>query len=152
MAIDRQQLKEHEIEHHTDLILSQFSDSVIENVNVWLNVLDNDSRIVYWNATAERLSGYKRDEVLGVFSVLGKAGRHFSAMPLSPGDVVRTQTGGGGDFGPCWERDPNMVLEDVIDGYVSHRGAELDYGVVLRKDLSIDEAATATRRKHMQEV
>ncbi len=75
----------------------------------------------------------------------------INAMPLSPGDVVRTQTGGGGGFGPCWERDPNMVLEDVIDGYVTCSGAQRDYGVVVREDLSIDEAATTARRKQMQE-
>ncbi len=46
-------------------IQSQFSNSIIENINVWLNVYDRDLNIVLWNATAEKLSGYSREEVLG---------------------------------------------------------------------------------------
>ena len=44
---------------------SQFSSSIIENVNVWLNILDNQLNVVLWNTTAEQLSGYSREEVLG---------------------------------------------------------------------------------------
>lgn len=43
----------------------KISSNIIENVNVWLNVLDQQLNIVFWNSTAERLSGYLRDEVLG---------------------------------------------------------------------------------------
>ncbi|NOZ71240.1 MAG: GAF domain-containing protein [Chloroflexi bacterium] len=46
-------------------IQSQFSSSIIENINVWLNVFDRDLNIVLWNATAEKLSGYSRRDVLG---------------------------------------------------------------------------------------
>ncbi len=46
-------------------IRNLFSDSIIENVNVWLNVHDNDLNIIHWNKVAEEISGYSRDEVLG---------------------------------------------------------------------------------------
>jgi len=46
-------------------IQNQFSNSIIENINGWLNVFDRDLNIVLWNATAEKLSGYSREEVLG---------------------------------------------------------------------------------------
>ncbi|MFW5943108.1 MAG: PAS domain S-box protein [bacterium] len=46
-------------------IREQFSHSIIENVNVWLNVLDLNMNIAMWNATAEKISGYTREEVLG---------------------------------------------------------------------------------------
>ncbi|MCG8352514.1 MAG: PAS domain S-box protein [Chloroflexales bacterium] len=46
-------------------IRDMFSDSIIENVNVWLNVHDNDLNIIYWNKVAEEISGYSRAEVLG---------------------------------------------------------------------------------------
>ena len=72
-----------------------------------------------------------------------------NAHPLADGDVVRTQTGGGGGFGLPWERDPELVREDVLDRYVTRVGAERDYGVVLRDDLTIDRQATATRRASM---
>ena len=42
-----------------------FSTSIIENVNVWLNVYDKDLNIVLWNTVAENISGYAREEVLG---------------------------------------------------------------------------------------
>ena len=45
--------------------LSRFSDSIIENVNVWLNVLDTQLNIVVWNHVAEAISGYSREEVIG---------------------------------------------------------------------------------------
>jgi N-methylhydantoinase B len=59
-------------------------------------------------------------------------------------------TGGGGGYGNAWERDPHLVREDVIDGYVTREGAKRDYGVVLKEDLSIDKKATQKRRKAMQ--
>jgi len=47
------------------LRLNQFRNSVIEDANMWLNVLDKDSNVVIWNKAAEEISGYKRNEVLG---------------------------------------------------------------------------------------
>jgi N-methylhydantoinase B len=70
-----------------------------------------------------------------------------NALPLARGDVVRVQTGGGGGYGHPRERDPERVRRDVLDGYVSREAAAADYGVVLRPDLSIDEEATAVRRR-----
>ena len=43
------------------------------------------------------------------------------------------------------------VREDVLDGYVTRQGAAYDYGVVLRDDLSLDEAATAKHRAALQQ-
>lgn len=45
--------------------LGPYSDSIVENVNVWLNVLDTELNIVLWNKMAEAISGYSREEVLG---------------------------------------------------------------------------------------
>jgi N-methylhydantoinase B len=57
-----------------------------------------------------------------------------NALPLEPGDVVELRTGGGGGFGDPTERNPERVLTDVRDGYVSPEAAERDYGVVLDRD------------------
>ena len=45
--------------------LSQFLESIIDNADVWLNVLDQNSRVRTWNKAAEEISGYSRDEVVG---------------------------------------------------------------------------------------
>lgn len=54
-----------------------------------------------------------------------------NALPLPPGSTFRLETGGGGGFGEPLERDPALVREDVVDGYVTLEGAARDYGVVL---------------------
>ncbi|MGB8657169.1 MAG: PAS domain S-box protein [Candidatus Zixiibacteriota bacterium] len=45
--------------------LSQYLESVIDNANVWVDVLDEKANVVIWNKAAEEISGYSRDEVLG---------------------------------------------------------------------------------------
>jgi N-methylhydantoinase B len=55
----------------------------------------------------------------------------LTSMPLKAGDVVRLETAGGGGYGNPMERDPELVLEDVLNSYVSIGGAKNDYGVVI---------------------
>ncbi len=63
------------------------------------------------------------------------------------GDILRIETGGGGGSGHPFDREPERVLDDVINGFVSVRSAERDYGVVLRPDgQTVDTAATAKKR------
>lgn len=63
------------------------------------------------------------------------------------GTVVIQTSGGGGGWGDPFERDPALVLRDVIEGYVSVEAAERDYGVVLAPDgQRVDEEATRARR------
>lgn len=45
--------------------LNQFRESIIDNANIWLNVLDENANVVIWNRAAEKISGYTRDEVVG---------------------------------------------------------------------------------------
>jgi two-component system cell cycle sensor histidine kinase/response regulator CckA len=45
--------------------LTQFLDLVIDDANVWLNVVDNDGNVLVWNKAAEEITGYSRDEVIG---------------------------------------------------------------------------------------
>jgi len=72
-------------------------------------------------------------------------------VPISAGQKINYDYGGGGGWGDPLDRDPQAVLDDVLDEYVSVEGAERDYGVVLTGSLpdltlAIDEAATAARR------
>jgi N-methylhydantoinase B len=65
------------------------------------------------------------------------------------GDVVVIETGGGGGFGSPLERDPDLVLRDILDRYVTREGAERDYGVVIGDGFKIDSHATDARRKEL---
>jgi len=62
------------------------------------------------------------------------------------GDVVRVETGGGGGWGHPFDREPERVLADVQNGFVSRARAEEDYGVVLTRGIEVDAAATSKRR------
>ena len=68
-------------------------------------------------------------------------------MPIKKGTIITTKTGGGGGFDEPYKRDPNMVLDDVINGYVSIEGAKKDYGVIINDDLSINKSDTDKERK-----
>jgi N-methylhydantoinase B len=73
----------------------------------------------------------------------------INRKPIPNHTVVKTHTGGGGGYGLAVERDPALVREDVLEGYVTVEAAKAQYGVVLRDDLSVDEAATAAQRSRL---
>jgi N-methylhydantoinase B len=50
---------------------------------------------------------------------------------LLDGDIVIQKTAGGCGVGDPFTRDPESVLEDVQNGYVSIERAARDYGVVI---------------------
>ncbi|AKB86004.1 hypothetical protein MCMEM_1951 [Methanococcoides methylutens MM1] len=45
--------------------LTQFQQTVIENADIWLNVLNEKAEVVIWNNAAEKISGYSREEIIG---------------------------------------------------------------------------------------
>lgn len=69
-----------------------------------------------------------------------------NGLTVSEGTLITAYTGGGGGFGKALERDPQSVLEDVIDGYVSQDHAMQAYGVVITDQMTIDQAATEALR------
>lgn len=83
-------------------------------------------------------------------------GSVFSNYKIKSGDKFTRPTAGGGGYGDPMERDPEHVLNDVIDEYVSVKRAELDYGVVVKVndadmlDYEIDTAATEKARAHIR--
>jgi N-methylhydantoinase B len=73
----------------------------------------------------------------------------YADYPLRQGDVFRLDTPGGGGFGDPFKREPESVLADVREGYVSGGAAEKDYGVAVAETedgLTLDVAATARKR------
>ena len=58
-------------------------------------------------------------------------GLNAGGIPLGPGDVFRFANASGSGLGDPLERDPERVLADVREGYVSADTARTVYGVVL---------------------
>ena len=78
-------------------------------------------------------------------------GKH--KVEMQSGEAVWLRSAGGAGWGDPLTRDPLLVLEDVVDGYVSVDGANRDYGVIIRetpKGYVLDEVATAKRRQQPQ--
>ena len=79
-----------------------------------------------------------------------------SSWKTQPGAMFRYLTNGGGGWGNPLDREPERVLRDVRDGYVSVDAARNEYGVVVIGDpdldpegISVDADATAARRQKL---
>jgi N-methylhydantoinase B len=75
-----------------------------------------------------------------------------AGLLLDTGEQLVYDFGGGGGWGDPLDRDPQAVLDDVWDEYVSVEGARRDYGVVVTGSLEdmtlgLDGAATDAERK-----
>lgn len=90
----------------------------------------------------------------GTREVLGAA---FAHVRVKEGDAFSRPSGGGGGFGDPLDREPERVLDDVIDGYVSASRARKDYGVVIVETgdpytdfgFAVDPGATAQERERI---
>ncbi len=68
---------------------------------------------------------------------------------LQKGDIVSMRTSGGGGFGNPDDRDPQSVLSDVIQGYLTAARAAEAFGVVIH-DAAVDAVATSELRRKRQ--
>jgi len=90
--------------------------------------------------------GAEEERNLGMFA---------TNIALAKGDTIDFISNGGGGYGNSLEREPETVLEEVIDGFLTIEGARDAYGVVVEAvdpdvhDYRIDEAATLALRKEM---
>jgi N-methylhydantoinase B len=83
-------------------------------------------------------------------------------ITLAPRDRVQLNLPGGGGYGDPFQRPVEMVLDDVVSGYISLEAAEREYGVVvsylggqeqlvrLPRHYAIDFEATAALRSSRQ--
>jgi N-methylhydantoinase B len=74
----------------------------------------------------------------------------YADLPLRAGDHFLLETPGGGGFGAPARRDPELVLSDVRNGYVSRSAAAETYRVALTEldgQLSVDQPGTAALRE-----
>jgi N-methylhydantoinase B len=76
-------------------------------------------------------------------TALAPKGKH----DIAPDRTLILRLPGGGGYGPPHARPPEMVLEDVRNGFVSPAQAKCLYGVVIDlQTWTVDSTATAARR------
>ena len=79
----------------------------------------------------------------------------FSGLRVEPGDVVSYFSPSGGGYGDPLDRDPQLVLDDVLDDFISAEHAHEVYGVVLSASddgyaWALDREATERRRASLR--
>jgi N-methylhydantoinase B len=77
----------------------------------------------------------------------GRPIRPKGRQTVPPRDAIRLELPGGGGIGDPRTRDPQRVLDDVRDGFITAQDARRDYGVVVDADGRLDLAATERLRK-----
>ena len=81
------------------------------------------------------------------FLVNEKDGDPSGLTLCQTGDVIQFLSAGGGGYGDAFERDPEAVQQDLINGYISIEKAREDYGVVIdEQTLMVDSAKTEDLR------
>jgi N-methylhydantoinase B len=70
-------------------------------------------------------------------------------VPMKMGDVINHITSNGGGFGDPLERDPELVVHDVVANEITPEAATTLYGVVIAGD-AVDAEATERRREELR--
>ena len=87
------------------------------------------------------------------FLINDQRGNPYGLTQMKPGDRMIMDAAGGGGYGNPLERDPELVEEDVIQGYVSLEKAGEDYGVRIDpKTMKADLEATIQLREKMKKM
>ncbi len=73
-----------------------------------------------------------------------------SGVPLPAGTVLSHRTAGGGGYGDPKQREPELVLDDVLDEFITLDDARDSYGVIIEPNsMTIDRAATEAKREKL---
>ena len=96
------------------------------------------------NGAANNFTVIRDGEITPPSAVPGKV----SGFALRTGDIVREETAGGGGYGDPLKRDPQKVMADVAEGYLSVGEALNRYGVAISGD-AVDGPATEAKRAEL---
>ncbi|MBL8697035.1 MAG: hydantoinase B/oxoprolinase family protein [Alphaproteobacteria bacterium] len=72
---------------------------------------------------------------------------NIEQIVVDRGQTVTLLTPGAAGYGNPFERDPEAVRADVVQGFATREGARRDYGVAIDAALAIDTAATSRLRR-----
>lgn len=98
-----------------------------------------------WGVGGGRSGTCNRVELDGARDERPSVHGRIARLRLAKGQLIRLVTGTGGGLGNPLDRDPERVLEDARNGFISEEDAEGTYGVVIRHG-HLDEASTARIR------
>jgi N-methylhydantoinase B len=124
--------------------LGLIKDYVFDRPTTYTILADRD-RFGPWGAEGGQAAGVAEYVLIrdGVETRLGSK----STVDLESGDTISVRTCGGGGYGPPEEREPELVLRDVLEGRVGTDRARDIYRVAVSGD-TVDEAATAELRRN----
>lgn len=95
-------------------------------------------------------SGSKSENILSPATEAKRLPSKFM-IHLKEGDVFRHIMAGGGGWGDPLERDPDAVLEDVLNEKISHSHAREQYGVIIdTRHKRVNDEATQALRAEMR--
>jgi N-methylhydantoinase B len=115
---------------------------------VTFSVLADRAKFAPWGL----LGGHSARTAHYIFDPEGEARAYPSklSIELRPGQVFSIQMAGGGGYGDPAERDPQLVLADVLAGKLSIERARAVYGVVIDgSGERVDEVATVAWRAEL---
>jgi len=103
----------------------------IRSDNAWFTAAYTRSKFPPWGLMGGRQGSPNYVEVVRAD---GKTERYSvaSGLTLNTGDVIRVMTGTGAGWGDPMERDPELVKEDLKNGYITQEQANKYYGMVKR--------------------
>jgi N-methylhydantoinase B len=112
--------------------------------------LHDDRWLTYpWGVVGGQPGRRSKKEIIRVDGTTELLPSKCDHVKVEAGDLLLFHTWGGGGWGDPYERDPALVALEVDRGLVTREGAKR-YGVVLKDDLSVDEAATNALRDKLR--
>ncbi len=111
-------------------------------------VNDDRATIPPWGINGGRHGGCSTKTLIRVTGDVVELPSKIDQVPVAAGDTLVFRTAGAGGWGDPLERDPALVLRDVLRDLVSHQVALDDYGVVIGGN-AVDEAATEAERARL---
>ena len=97
----------------------------------------------FWDLLRENKMAQGVKELTGNFEVSPP----MCIMRIDHDDVIVHHHPGGGGYGDPFDRDPHLVLKDVVNGLVSLECAKDIYGVVIGRDFQLDPVGTEKQRQ-----
>jgi N-methylhydantoinase B len=76
----------------------------------------------------------------------------ISSLLIRKNEIISAQTAGGGGFGSPLERNPQLVVEDYLQGKISQMKASEDYGISLSPEGKVDWTTTKVLQENLREV